>query len=262
MVESKTGNGDKTDLFNKALAILSTHYVMAVSFVAFMFSAICFVWTTKYFSMWGIEFFDYASISDMYPVAFKLGIVFGLTMVFIAVCFIIFIVAIITFIWNKFIKSLIPNVIAYTLLFASLIFSIHSLSESNPYEPKMFFDHKKTLNEGARVNIKLRWNDLKSVDCVAVIGGTEDYLFVWDYKESSPIILSRASVVMVSVAVPKMPDFVNEVIVNEKIDTASFKTSAKELSVPLSKNGSTKSQQKYDEWVYDLKSICEQVIQT
>jgi len=59
----------------QSLNVIQKHYLMITSFLAFLFSLVCFTWVRVYFNAWGIEFFDYAYVSDMYTIAFKTGVV-------------------------------------------------------------------------------------------------------------------------------------------------------------------------------------------
>lgn len=253
MGECNTDNMDKTSVFSKAFTLVTSHYVMTASITAFIFSTICFAWTTSYFSMWGIEFFDYASVSDMYAVALKLGIVSSLILFSLIICILFFIAMIFIFIVERYLKSRTGNIIVNVMLVVTLACTIFIQYNSNfnPFASVEFFKVDNIIDNSARVNVKLRWNTLKSIDCVAVIGGIEDYLFVWDYKKSSPIVLSRTSVMMVSVAVPKAPDFVGKVIVGDKSIASSQRPRDS-----ISYNRSLENQQKYDEWVRNLKSVC------
>jgi len=251
-------------VIKKTITILSSHYVMAASSIAFIFSIICFAWTTSYFNMWGIEFFDYATISDMYVVAFKLGIVLGLVLTSLVIIIIIALTITVMYITKNYFKSFASLVvlnIVYLISFGFLTYIVFIDTEiKNPYEPSEFFKIKNFLSESSRVNVKLRWNTLDSIDCVAVIGGTSDYLFVWDYERASPVILSRTSVMMVSVAVPKMPDFVNEIMVSKPADTSWYKGGDAEGPVPPNGIRSPKNKIEYDKWAGDLKSVCNQTI--
>jgi hypothetical protein len=244
---------DNTSVFSKAFNFVTSHYVMTASVIAFTFSTICFAWTTSYFAMWGIEFFDYATVSDMYAISLKLGVVSGLFIFFLATCVVIFIAFLFGFMVERHCKSLISNVFINFILMIGIAWSGYNLYQAsyNPFDSVEFFKVDDILENSARVNVKLRWNTLESIDCVSIIGGTDNYLFVWDYKKSSPVVLSRTSVMMVSVVVPKAPDFEGEIILGVKPASSG--------QIPrdsVNYNRSLDNQQKYDEWVSNLKSVC------
>jgi len=264
MSEKRLSIKNIVDAFKKAFTLFFSHYLMVASSLAFIFSTICFAWTTSYFNMWGIEFFDYASVSDMYVVAFKLGIVLGLVFTSLMIIMIIALVITLVYFSENFVRSFASIVALNIGCLITIGFLTYTLfidaDRKNPYEPSEFFKIKDVISESARVNVKLRWNTLGSIDCVAVIGGTADYLFVWDYKKSSPIILARSSVMMVSVAVPKMPDFVNEIMVAEDVDTSWYSRRGDELPPPPNGIRSPENKIEFDKWVSDLKSVCDQSI--
>jgi len=220
------------------------HYLIITSFLAFIFSVICYIRTTEYFEEWGINFFDYASLSDLYVVSLKAGIASialkftGLIAVTAAVSTTLLRI-IISFTYNKQGKVSRSSLLIPTVIIL-MITAFSSTYESN------LITSPDNIEQFPRVNVDLRWGD--SMQCVSVIAGVSDYLFVWDFETSKPTAISRINVTKVEYKIEQQPPLIR-LILKDK--------SGKRLRQRNPKR-TQENQKDLAEWEAKLSKVCNQ----
>lgn len=232
------------------LKIAIEHYLILASFFAFLFSVVCYIRTTTYFEEWGINFFEYASFSDIYVVAFKAGIA-TIALKFTTV--IILLVSISTIMLTTLFMSVstpdnqrrnTPKIQLSLFLVVILMFlSTYLMSLSTG----KLITSPSNIEQSPRVSIDLRWGS--SLKCVSIIAGVSDYLFIWNFETGSPTALSRANVTKIEHNIEHHPLF---------IPAPSKDGSVK----PPLRNGvrSPENQKDLNEWKSKLLNVCNQEV--
>lgn len=225
------------------------HYLMLSSFLVFLFSILCYNRTTTYFDGWGINFFDYASFSDLYAVALKAGIatIALRSTILIAMTIAVSIILIQTLLTRETDTTKNPEVtisiqISVFTALSMLLLSWYLISLS----AGKIIASSDNIEQSTRVNVDLRWGD--SMKCVSVIAGVSDYLFIWDFETSKPTVLSRTNVTRVEYTIEQQPPFVM-MLLRDK--------SGKKI-IQRTRKRSLENQKDLDEWKAKLLKVCNQ----
>lgn len=225
------------------------HYLIITSFLAFLFSIICYIRTTDYFYEWGINFFDYASLTDLYVVALKAGIasialkstaLIALTIVGSIILLNALLIA--ATYSDKHVKASKSARISILIAITLLLFTSYLISLSNG---KLIIS-PDNIEQSPRVNVDLRWGG--SMQCVSVIAGVSDYLFVWDFSTNKPTALSRTNVTRVEYKTEQQPPYI----------ALLLKAKSGKRIRQKSPKRSPENQKDMDEWETKLFNVCNQ----
>ena len=223
--------------------------MIITSFLAFLFSIICYIRTTDYFYEWGINFFDYASLSDLYVVALKAGIasialkstaIIALTIVGSIILLNVLLMA--ATYSDKHPKASKLAQISMLIAITLLLLTSYLISLSNG---KLIIS-PDNIEQSPRVNVDLRWGG--TMRCVSVIAGVSDYLFVWDFKSNKPTALSRTNVTRVEYKTGQQPPFI----------ALLLKTESGKRIRQKNPERSPENQKAIDEWETKLLNVCNQ----
>jgi hypothetical protein len=188
----------------KVFHFLSAHYVLVTFIVMLFVTLICYCWATAQYEFYNIPYWQYADISDIYSNILKDGgagignriIIF--TTLFSSVLVVILVVVSFQGSQSKYKQAVVEGVVGCYIIF--IFFSPKLIT----YLSSTLFAYEQSNYLPARVNAYLRFEE-EPFNCVSIIGGTTDYMFLWDHDNAQPIAVARANVTTIITVIGKLP---------------------------------------------------------
>jgi hypothetical protein len=208
----------------RTMFFYQNHSIALSTFSVLVFTSFCYFIVTSYFNNFGLDFFIFGGVSDLYQVALYQGLVIEL--ILISQLFII--IPIVLYVLfktlgelefssnNKPVKisknfdvirqKLFANATTllemWPLLMAAIVllglFSytalLRSLSNYSAEDVKNGFS--------ARYSIE---TNKKLIPCLSVIGATSSYFFIWDDETKMPSALPKSEIKTINLVVPPPP---------------------------------------------------------
>lgn len=185
--------------FKKVAKIYADHYVVFSSTIFIIFTGLCYLYTTNYYSNFGIDFYQFGSLSDVYQAAVTGGI---LSVSFILL---LFVYTISSFVlryrqevddgrdWAQ-----IASLLCIFLMIASCALLTFGFFVTGP--KKEVSDIKKGF--AARYMLH---TESGQFECLSIAASTSNYFVVWDGQLAEARIISRQSVVRFDLIVEPPP---------------------------------------------------------
>lgn len=174
----------------KAVAkIYSEHYVVITSTIFIVFTGYCYLYTASYYSNFGVNFYNFGSLKDVYqaPLTGDIWVfIYGIFVVALSCLLVVCKVdqqsAVNPVNFNAL--RLLSIVIGATAIVILPIFLIVATPKTEALKIKDGFTARYTIH-----------TDNASIDCLAMVGSTSDYIVFWDGRLAQANIISRSSVV-------------------------------------------------------------------
>ena len=183
------------------------------SIVAILSTAICLFYSNEYFRLFDIEFFAFSGISDAYYISISKGailpaLIFSF-LIAIWFSFVLFIFKGLSKDRDRDVRKITHPVVGVLILISGVTLSLfaftYMLMSVWLYQGIFPEQQAKTIRIGhaARYNIM---TDNVIYSCHSIISGTSSYLFLWDFSNKRPKIISRSKITYLDQVVPKAPE--------------------------------------------------------
>lgn len=181
---------------------IKKHYVFVSSFLATLFATFCYISVDIYVTHFEIDFFKFASFSDVYQVAFDQGVILSS----LSMAFTLFL-AVTTFSaravawWSRPIKGIgvfhvfmfyFIGILGTIILPLFLMFFILKTYVVSMIEPAFDIVEGKST----KYTIQLRSNE--EYKGMAIIASVSDYIFIWHGVENKSYIIPKAYIKTIS----------------------------------------------------------------
>lgn len=197
----------------KILEAISNHYGLIIATSSILFSAACLIYSDAFFNVFGIDFFSFGSFSDIYRTPMSHDIETALILIS---CLIIGLIisqldaAPTSPSSKRYYKKYFLvferfkiNILVVRIFFIGFIYILFFM-----LIPYFFYivaiAQAKNIKEGfsARYEIIFQGNTLK---CKSIIGSTSDYVFLFDYIDLKPIIITRSEISKITLLINNAP---------------------------------------------------------
>ncbi|WP_323888387.1 hypothetical protein [Aeromonas veronii] len=209
----------------KGIMLFYQSHNIAVSTVSIVtFTSCCYFIVTSYFSNFGLDFFIFGSVADLYQVALYHGVIIKLILlsqflIIIPVTLYIFFTKSVELEKSTDIKT--SNIYRYSNAIKKKFFAnAISLSEIWKWfmvaifligllsSPAFLLLLSKYSAEDVKNGLSARYSietNKKLIPCLSVIGATSSYVFIWDDKTKMPSALPKPEIKTINLVVPPPP---------------------------------------------------------
>lgn len=184
----------------KVVKIYTDHYVIFSSTIFVVFTGLCYLYTTNYYSNFGIDFYQFGSLSDVYQAALSGGILPFLIFLLFGLCAIV----IHTFRGGQELVddpdfSPIRWIVSFFLLVSSFVMVtfLFYLASTKDGELK--------IKEGFAARYTIHTEN-SQIECLPIVATTGDYVVVWDAQLTEARVIPRQSVVRFDLVIEPPPE--------------------------------------------------------
>ena len=192
--------------FKKISTIYKDHYIAASTMSIFLFTVICYVYDTSYLSRFGIDFWMFGDLTDVYQITLSSNVMLLIfTFSQLIITFSIIAIRYISYTVSTESKPSFFNKNGVVQITIAILLPVIIISLWLLLLLTSKIDAEK-LKEGfaARYNIH---TDKKTMSCHSIIGSTSNYLFLWDNENKRPKIIPRSIVNELDFVIPPQPEW-------------------------------------------------------
>lgn len=184
--------------FKKAFRFYADHYVMISSTVFIVFTGMCYFYTASYYSMFGIDFYNFGSLSDVYQAALT-----GKILYYALIPVVFPFIAAFSVFQMKQRFAVNPSRLLNSSLHLFFLVTILALFPFIIFvtTPK---GEEATIKQGFAARYTL-YTENGKINCLPIIASTGNYIVVWDGFLDEAKIISRASVIKFDLVVEPPP---------------------------------------------------------
>lgn len=197
-------------MFKDALTSVQNRYVL-ITIGILLFTGMSLLFSIRYLSLFGINFFEFSDLSDAYnltlsqgvfiPIIMSFGLIMGL-FIFLVIILLPLLLSLrqtksseITF------KGDLLEPLKYIVFLIGGIFLTVIVTSPLTTLPA---EHAGPIKNGFSERYNVLGNNENNI-CLLIIGGSSDYFFFWDYSNNRPKIILRSKITSLDQVVPRAP---------------------------------------------------------